>query len=70
LHVHLLLLFKQQLRPLLSQQPQLMLTLGILPMAMVMAMALDTMDMALAMEVMDIDTVDIMDTMVRDLLSQ
>merc|ERR1740137_379502 len=50
----------------------LMLMLGILPMVVDMAMVWDTMDMAmvLAMEAMDIDMEDMVDTMARGLLTQ
>merc|ERR1719483_1112991 len=58
--------------PMLLPLPMLLLMLGILPMVVDMAMVWDTMDMAmvLAMEAMDKDMEDTVDTMARGLLTQ
>merc|ERR1719272_2645609 len=61
--------------PMLLPLPMLLLMLGILPMVVDMAMVWDTMDMAMvlameAMEAMDIDMEDMVDTMARGLLTQ
>merc|ERR1740137_166049 len=61
--------------PMLLPLPMLLLMLGILPMVVDMAMVWDTMDMAMvlameAMEAMDIDMEDTVDTMARGLLTQ
>merc|ERR1719483_528504 len=61
--------------PMLLPLPMLLLMLGILPMVVDMAMVWDTMDMAMvlameAMEAMDIDMEDMVDTTARGLLTQ
>merc|ERR1719483_890370 len=72
-----LLTQKRSQLPMLLPLPMLllMLMLGILPMVVDMAMVWDTMDMVMvlameAMEAMDIDMEDMVDTMARGLLTQ